>query len=392
MKILSIGSDRDLFNVDSAVLSRVKEQAALVTEMHVVVFTPRGEKFKKIHVDKHLTIYPTSSVGKWAYLPDAFRIAKAIIPRASREHHASRWLITTQDPFETGALGFLLGKILHVPLHLQIHTDPWSDAWKKERKLNFLRFAVMRFLLRGAAGIRVVSKRVHESVLHEGVDPACVTQVPIFTDVKAWKKEKPSFDLHQSYRLFRKIILSMGRLQPEKNFHGLIRAFARVRKIHDDALLIIVGAGPERERLQLLASSLGLHDAVVVLPWARNVVSYYKTCDLYVQPSRYEGWGLAVVEAMASGTPVLMTDVGVAGELVRDKETGLVVPVGDEEALADGIVHLLANDALRKSLAKAALHEVLHLPSHDETLALYKESWENVLEYYGNQKTKQDNK
>lgn len=384
MKILSIGSDRDLFNLDSAVLTRVKEQAALASHVHIVVFTPRGEKYKKINIDKHLTIHPTSSVGKWAYLPDAFRIAREIV---TNDGDRKNWLITTQDPFETGALGYILGKILHVPLHLQIHTDPWSLAWKRERKMNSLRFAVMRFLLQSAAGVRVVSRRVYDRVRADGISEERVTQIPIFTDVKKWKKAKPTFDLHRSYPLFHHIILSIGRLQPEKNFHGLIRAFKSVHAVHDDALLIIVGSGPERERLLLLAASLDIRDAVIVLPWARDVASYYKTCDFYVQPSLYEGWGLAVIEAMSSGTPVVMSDVGVAGDIARDNETALVVPVGMEEPLVEAMRKMIENKTLRTSLAKAALHEVGQLPSHEDTLSAYKTSWENALKH-GNQETK----
>lgn len=380
-----ISTDRSIFNTDSAVLLRLKEQAGLVSELHVVVLTPQGEKFQKFHGGEHLTIYPTSSLGKWFYLPDAFRLAKSII---TPHGHREKWLVSTQDPFETGALGCLIAKVLRVPLHLQIHTDPWSEAWKHERMMNRARFALMCFLLLQASGIRVVSKRVEESVLRMGIKRELVTRVPIYTDVAMWRNAVPTFDLHASYKMFGKIILSIGRLQPEKNFHGLIRAFAQVRKRHDDALLLIVGSGPLRERLLLLASSLGLAESVIVLPWARDVVSYYKTCDLYVQPSLYEGWGLAVVEAMASGAPVLMTDVGVAGDIVRNRETGLVTSAGDEEALVEAIVEMLASATLRKSLAATALDEVTKLPTHAETFAAYKASWVNA-HHYGHKKTKE---
>lgn len=379
-----ISTDRSVFDANSAVLARLVEQAGLVSELHVIVFTPRGEKFKIFHGAEHLIIHPTSSAGKWTYLPDAFRLARSIIT-----HHGNRekWLITTQDPFETGALGYLIAKTLHVPLHLQIHTDPWSEEWRHECITNRARFAVMGFLLQHTSGVRVVSKRVEESVLRSGVSKECVTRVPIFTDVRKWKVTTPTFDLHASYRMFDKIVLSIGRLQPEKNFHGLIRAFARVKKVRDDTMLLIVGSGPLRERLLLLASSLGLAGSVIVLPWARDVVSYYKTCDLYVQPSLYEGWGLAVVEAMSAGAPVLMTNVGVAGELVRDKETGIVIPAGDEGALADAMLEMLADVTLRKTLSAAAAREVEQLPTHAETLAAYKTSWMNA-HHYGHKKTK----
>lgn len=378
IKLLMISTDKAIFDVDSAVYARLLEQAQLVSELHVLVFTPKGEKFKKIHHTKHLTIYPTSSVGKWAYLPDAYTLGKSII---INDGHPPKWLVTTQDPFETGVLGYLIARALHVPLHLQIHTDPWSLEWRGERFTNRLRYYVMLFLFQHASGIRVVSSRVEESLLRTGFPKERVTRIPIFTDVAYWKNAKPTFDLHVSYRLFTKIILSIGRLQPEKNFHGLIRAFARVRKIHDDVLLIIVGSGPERERLVALARSLDLGDSVIILPWARDVASYYKTSDMYVQPSLYEGWGLSVVEAMASGLPVVVTDVGVAGEMVRNEETGLVVPVRNEQELVDAMVRLLKEESLRISLRVSALAEVAKCATKTETLGAYQSSWNNAFVY-----------
>ncbi len=384
IKLLMISTDRTIFDQNSAVRSRLAEQSKLVGELHVVVFTPTGEKFKELHISKHLTIYPTCSTSKWSYLPDAYKLGRSIIVH---DEHPEKWLITTQDPFETGALGFLIGRSLRVPLHLQIHTDPWSIAWKEERLMNRMRFVLMMFLLRRAAGVRVVSARVEKSVLHAGVPRVCVTRIPIYTDVTYWGTAVPAFDLHASYRMFSKIVLSIGRLQPEKNFNGLIRAFARVRRIHTDALLIIVGSGPERERLISLARSLELGDAVIILPWARDVASYYKTSDLYVQPSFYEGWGLSVVEAMASGLPVVVTDVGLAGELVHNNQTGIIVPVLDEQALVDAMVLLLTDDTLRASLTVAAREEVRTCQSKAETLLAYQSSWNNAYLYVHPKKT-----
>jgi len=379
MKVLMISTDCLLFDADSPVRLRLHDQAALATELHVIVFTPKGERFKVLHEGKQFTIYPTASTSKWMYLPDAYALAKEILAAKPRK---GKWLITTQDPFETGALGYVLARKFHLPLHLQLHTDPFSLAWRHERFTNRLRFFIALFLLKHAAGIRVVSERVRSKVCELGIPEARITKVPIMVDVDHFMNAIPSFDLHHSYLKFGRIILSVGRLQPEKNFHGLIRAFARLKRTHEDTMLLIVGSGPLRERLVTLARSFGLHDAVVILPWARDVASYYKTCDIYVQPSLYEGWGMAVIEAMASGTPVVMTDVGCAGEVVRSGETGLVVPVQNDEALTAALGRLFDDQQLRSTLATQGQAEVKKLATKAETLALYEASWENALKQY----------
>jgi glycosyltransferase involved in cell wall biosynthesis len=295
--------------------------------------------------------------------------------------------VSTQDPFETGVLGYLIARKFRLPLHLQLHTDPFSLEWRSEKFMNRSRYMIMLFLLRQASGIRVVSDRVFRSVRALGISEERITKVPIFVDVEKFLSAVPTFDLHRSYPEFSRIVLSMGRLQPEKNYRGLIRAFARVRKIHDDAMLLIVGSGPERDRLLSLARSLDLDDCIKILPWARDVASYYKSCDVYVQPSLYEGWGLAVIEALASGAPVVMTDVGCSGEVVRNDETGLVVPPHREQELADAITRMLADDALRTAVVKNTKEEVKKCATKTETLRLYLLSWEKALAH-GNTKAK----
>ncbi len=373
MKLLMFSTDRALFEADSPVRTRLIEQAALVNHIHVIVLAPSGSAFTLQEVSPSLTLHSTSSKNKFAYLPDAYALGKRIL---AERHLNDTWLVSAQDPFLVGAIGYLLAKKFALPLQLQLHTDPWSAAWQSERLRNKLEFFIASFLLTRADGIRVVSERVKRNVLALGVPPEKIAVIPIFVDVEHFITAKPSFDLHKSYPLYPRIILSLGRLVPEKNYNKLIRAFREVHRAKADAMLLIIGSGPERERLLSLVNSLDLKDVVVLLPWARDVASYYKNADLYVQPSLYEGWGMAVVEAMASGLPVIMTDVGLAGEVLHDGECGVVVPSTDEKTLASAMLRLLSDDVLRASLGEKAKDAVRQLATKVETLALYKKSWE----------------
>ena len=109
------------------------------------------------------------------------------------------------------------------------------------------------------------------------------------------------------------------------------------------------------------------------------MASYYKSADLFLLTSNYEGWGLAVVEAMAAGCPVVMTDVGCAGELVAPGQTGLVAPVGEKNGLSLAINEMAANRRLREEIKNKARLAVKNLPNKDDYLARYKKSWEAVL-------------
>ncbi len=378
MNILMFSTDRAVFDDESPIRRRLAEQASLVSSIHVVVLTRKKDAFTRLHFGRRVTVYPTASVSRFAYVVDAFRIGSGILG-AGRQ--VKRWLVTTQDPFELGAVGYMLARKFRIPFHVQLHTDPWSDVWRKGHLLNRVRFLLGIFLLKHADGIRVVSERVRRRVLALGVPAERVMKIPIYVDTEYFFLAKPAFDPRRTYPAYAKIVLSIGRLEPEKNFRGLIRAFAMVHKGHPDALLCIIGSGSERERLLSLARSLSLDDCVKILPWARDVATYYKTCDVYVQPSLYEGWGLAVIEALASAAPVVMTDVGCAGEVVENERSGLVVPVGDEKALAYAIGRLLDNHTLALSLAGNGNVAVKRLATKAETLILYKTSWENALRH-----------
>jgi glycosyltransferase involved in cell wall biosynthesis len=149
----------------------------------------------------------------------------------------------------------------------------------------------------------------------------------------------------------RKIVACVSRLAPEKGIDLLIRAMARVGR---DALLLLAGDGRELDRCRALAATLGLADHVRFLGLRDDVERVYAAADVVVMPSLWdEAFGLVVVEAMASGRPVVVTRSGAMPELVG-RGRGLVVPRHDEIAMAGAIGRLLDDDALRARVGQAA--------------------------------------
>lgn len=142
------------------------------------------------------------------------------------------------------------------------------------------------------------------------------------------------------------IVGAAGRLEHQKGFDVLLRALRDV----DDVTLVLIGDGSEREQLRSLARSLGLDDRIVWVGWSADVRSYLPAFDVFVLPSRFEGFPLVVLEALLAETAVVATDVGSVREAVRDEETGLLVPHDDSAALAAAMRRLLADVDLRRSL------------------------------------------
>lgn len=168
-----------------------------------------------------------------------------------------------------------------------------------------------------------------------------------------------------------KTVLFVGRIDPVKGLDTWFRAMKRV--VDDDPTLrqrmcvCLIGGDldedidPESElaRLQTLKDELGLGDVVTFLGGRAQAALpfYYAAADAVVMPSRYESFGLAALEAMACGTPVVASDVGGLSYLVRDGETGFLVPEGNAELFAEKISLLLHDSQLRNEMGRKGIEE-----------------------------------
>jgi glycosyltransferase involved in cell wall biosynthesis len=153
----------------------------------------------------------------------------------------------------------------------------------------------------------------------------------------------------------RPLLGSIGRLEPQKGVDILIRALADV----EDATLLVVGDGSERERLKELARAVGVAERIEWKGWSDAPRSYLGTLDVFVLPSRNEGFPLAVLEALLAGTAVVASDVGSVAEAIRDGETGLLVPPDDHVALARALQRLIADQALGPRMGERGRRVVL---------------------------------
>lgn len=154
-------------------------------------------------------------------------------------------------------------------------------------------------------------------------------------------------------------VVGMGRLEPEKGFDRLIRAFHLVEKDCPDWKLLIVGEGSLRTELTRLVASLGLEDRIELPGRVSNPRTLFRRCDLFGLSSESEGFGLVLVEAMSAGLPVISFDCDVGPrEIITPGVSGILVPPGDIPALSRAIGSLVKDDALRARLARGGLESV----------------------------------
>ncbi|MDP2676457.1 MAG: glycosyltransferase family 4 protein [bacterium] len=206
--------------------------------------------------------------------------------------------------------------------------------------------------------------------------------LPIFVDVEKIKNAPVTIDMHKKYPGHDFILLMMSRFTKEKNIPTAIRAVGELKKECPTILLIITGNGPEKINIESIIKNQKLQNNVIVEEWTGDIASYYKTADAFLLFSAYEGYGRAIIEATIAGCPVIMTDVGVAGDVICNGENGIIIPVGDTEALKKAILDLYKNRKKGIGMGERAQRDVArHLyASKQEYLQMYKKSLEQCLE------------
>ena len=152
----------------------------------------------------------------------------------------------------------------------------------------------------------------------------------------------------------RPLVLTPARLNAQKGHDTLLEAIAEL----PEALFLLAGDGPERERLEARAAELGVTERVRFLGRREDVPQLLAACDVFALPSLYEGSSLAVLEAMAAGIAIVSSAIGGTEELIEDGRGGLLVPPGDAAALAAALRRLLADPELREELAARARERV----------------------------------
>ena len=164
-------------------------------------------------------------------------------------------------------------------------------------------------------------------------------------------------------------LLALGRLHRNKGFDVLLRALALLPGTH----LSLGGEGPEREALERLAREAGVADRVAFLGWRRDIGALLAGCDLFVCPSRHEPLGNVVLEAWSAARPVVAAAAEGPVELIREGETGLLVPKEDPAALAAAMAGLLADPARAACLAAAGRAEFERAHAEAPVLARWRE-------------------
>lgn len=187
------------------------------------------------------------------------------------------------------------------------------------------------------------------------------------------------FDCTETSDCENKLVLSVGRLVYQKGYDILVRAWKKVNDIHKDWKLVIYGKGEDYDKITEEIKINNLQDSFLICPPAGNIQDKYKDASIYVLSSRYEGFGMVLMEAMSCGVPsVSFTCPCGPSDIVKDGEDGFLVPVGDVEMLAERICRLIENDELRKAMGQNARNNMQRY-SVDKVMKEWEKLFERLL-------------
>jgi len=197
---------------------------------------------------------------------------------------------------------------------------------------------------------------------------------PVTTEQKAEYKKASGLDQEQP------VVGIIARLSPVKGQKYLIKAFKHILNKVPEARLVIIGDGPDKQMLMDLIKELGIEKSVKLLPATRDTAPLLAAMDVFVMPSLQEGLGLSIIEAMAGGLPVVASDVGGIYTVVKEGQTGFMVPPKDDNTLSEAILKLLGDNTLCKKMGEQGREFVENNFSINTMGQQVEELYENLLE------------
>ncbi len=321
---------------------RMKRYSSVMNELHVIVFTHKNEGCKEKQKDGNLFLYATNSQTKVGMLWKAFLIGRKIIATNKK----SDFVVSSQDPFETSLVGSVVTFGNHAAHHIQMHGDLFNPLSYQVSIFQKLRAFFGWFMVRNAKYIRVVSERLKYSLVTLGVQESKISVLPVQSSLESFV----DVGKNRRYQTNRELaFLYVGRFSSEKNILLLIRSFASISKGYEGVTLTLLGDGPQRDLIQGEIVKLNMRHCIFIQPWTHKVSEVMAAYDVLCLSSNHEGWAMVLVEAMATGMPVITTDVGCAREAVLNNKNGLIVSVGSEEEYKEALKFYLNKP---KSVAK----------------------------------------
>ncbi len=337
LSLLARGLDRNEFDVQVIVLTRTGPRESELVDSGITVH----------HIHKKAKLDPFA----WLRLRKLLKQLKPDVVHT--------WLFAANAYGRTAAISAKIPVILG--------SERSVDLWK-----NSFQLWIDRFIAKRTQGVTVNCQGTIEFYSRHGLDPKTFHLIP-----NAIEPSKPS-QLNRSQacermgvQVEKKIIVSIGRLWAQKGYKDLLWAAELLRVMRDDICYVIIGDGPDRERLELYRDNIRGASQIFLLGHRTDAHELLPHCEILWNGSLHEGQSNVILEAMQSGVVVVASDIPGNRELIQHDCTGLLYPVGNVDDLTRYSNQLLNDEPRRKKMTADASQHVQHEHSVEQMISLH---------------------
>lgn len=326
---------RDGFHVEILVLYRRRGIQPLI---HPLVERAKGNGREAEQLDDHAKFSP-----------------KVVLSIAKKLKEREFSLIHTHD-YKANLLGFIASRLVKIPPVATVHLHDLSTY--PLRLYRLLDLVTLRFFPK----VIVVAESLRRELIGAGLPADKIVTIHNAIDAQAFASRADANDHGLRRQLgindHQPLVSTVGRLSPQKGQRDFLEAARRVLAVFPKTRFLVIGGGPGRAELEVLAASLGIDGAVSFLGYRRDVAAWMAISDVIVMASVREGLPYVLLEALALAKPVVATRVGGVPELIQDGETGLLVPPKHPERLAEAILYVLSHREEATRLGKRGRERV----------------------------------
>ena len=341
---------------------------------HTVHFVSYRLPFRLGEYSQNIFFHPVdvSSYSLFEYPPHDLALA-AKMAEVAREHRLDLFHVHYAIPHAIA--GFLAQQMLGAGAPKLITTLHGTDVTLVGQDRSF--FEITRFGIDRSDGVTAVSRFLRQMTLDEFQIKNGIEVIYNFIDLAAYCPTRAYKDRAAFARPDERILLHVSNFRPVKRVLDVVRILERVNR-DVPSVLLMVGEGPERSSAQALARRLGLQDRVRFLGTQESVQELAAMADVFLLPSELESFGLSALEAMACGVPVVGSDSGGLPEVVKDGETGYLLPVGEVEAMASRVIDILRDEERRGRMGAAGRRRAEELFGADRIETQYERYYEKI--------------
>lgn len=256
---------------------------------------------------------------------------------------------------KAGFVGRVAAHLAGVPLVVHTFHGHVFHGYFSHAKTRFF-IELEKFCAKLSSRIITISDRLKSEIVSYGItDPTHINVIPLGFELNTLKAvSKGGFCSDLGLTPDMGLIAAVGRLVPIKNLHLFLDAAAIAHQHNPDIRFALIGDGELRSDLEAYARKLEIDDVVIFTGWRRDLAQIYTDINAVVISSDNEGTPASLIEAMAVGCPVISTSVGGVPDIVRDRQTGRLVPPRDPKALAQAILNIFDDPATTHQMAEEA--------------------------------------